>query len=491
MTDPFWRMAPPETDRVNALDDLEVHAIHMDCLWCDQGMAHVLRIVPKNSSTPAALCVFDFGAEQMFKSKILREAQAAPAVTYLIKTLKELPTPRIEYFVISHQDTDHWSLVKYFLDEIEEQEIELEVGKLYYGGADWGPGAKEQMRRLGEYAEEVAPQTVKFSDYTTPDTAPSMLGQIGDVTIHTLMVNSPVASKAASIRKNGTSAVIVIRLGGWMMILPGDATYETLEAINATLKTWTKGSPITPCWVLSVPHHGSLATIVPDSSASVLNFSATDQFVKYCEARSTVASAGIQNSFKHPYLSVLSKFSASTWSRGYRHGPHRIVAYLSDRDDWVQSEPMPNNVYTTVLTHGVTPIAVANWTFAVSKEGEAITFVDVFNGVTKATLDIEDYEDMETAEEKWWDDDDLEVEVLALQHGISPALLTPPTPTARLVAFEKLGEPPPTLPPAPAPRARPAPPEGPRPTRVTAPPPPATVAAGKKGPRRPRADRKG
>lgn len=490
MTDPFWRLAPADDGQVGALDDLEVNAIHLDCLWCDQGMAHVLRIIPKDSSAPAALCVFDFGAEQMFKSKILREAQAAPAVNYLIRKLKELPVPRIEYFIISHQDTDHWSLVKYLLDEVEEQEIALEVGKLYYGGADWGPGAKEQMRRLGEYAEEVAPQTAKFSDFTTPNATPTQLGNVGDVTIHTLMVNAPVSSSAPSIRKNGTSAVIVIRLAAWMMILPGDATWETLEAVNTTLKTWTN-SPVKPCWVLSVPHHGSLATIVPDNTATVLNFAATEQFVTYCEARSTVASAGIQNSFKHPYLSVLSKFSASTWSNGYRHGPHRIVAYMSDRDDWVQSTPMPNNVYTTVLTHSVTPILVANWTFAVSKEGDAITFVDVFKGVTKATLGIEDYEDMETAEDQWWDDDDLEVETLALQHGISPALLTPPTPTARLVAFEKLGQPSPTPPPPPPPRPRPAP-QIPRPTRVTAPPPPAVVADTPRPPRprRPRADGK-
>lgn len=477
MDDPFWRMAPARDDQAAALEDIEVHSIRLDCLWCDQGMAHVLEIVPTTSASPAALCVFDFGAEQMFKSSILREAQAAPAVDFLLRKLKELPSPRIEYFVISHQDTDHWSLVKYFLDEIVKQGIPLKVGKLYYGGADWGPGAKEQMRRLGTYAEVVAPQTVRFSDFDVANATPTQLGKIGDVTIHTLMVNAPVASRSASIRKNGTSAVIVIKLGGWRMILPGDATWETLHAANATLAKWTN-SPIKPCWALSVPHHGSLATIVPDSSAAVLDFAATEQFVNYCEARSTVASAGIENSFKHPYLSVLTKFSASTWSSGYRHGPHRIVAYVPEQGDWAPSTPLTQNVYTTVLTHSVTPIVVANWYFAVSAEGDSITFVDTFNGVTKTTLGIEDYEDMETEEDKWWDDDDLEVELLALRSGVSPIMLQRPTPTARLVAFEKLGQPPPPALPLPPPAPRPAQ-QNPRPTRVFAPPPPKAANGGK------------
>ena len=65
------------------------------------------------------------------------------------------------------------------------------------------------------------------------------------------------SSKAPSLRKNGTSAVVVIDYASERMILPGDSTWETLAFGNTLLKAWTT-SPVQPVKVVSTPHHGSL-----------------------------------------------------------------------------------------------------------------------------------------------------------------------------------------------------------------------------------------
>lgn len=367
----------------------DISHVFVNCLWCDQGMAHLLEIFDETSNTvPAATVLIDFGAEQMFKSRVLKAAQAAPAVNYVISQLEAMATPRIEFVIVSHQDTDHWSLLNYLVDAVEAKGMKLQVGKVCYGGSDWGEGAKAAVKRIGAYTAvpktDVIPWTGFYSDYATADTAPKQLGNIGAVVFRTLVVNAPVKSTSLSLKKNGSSAVMVIEFGGWKFILPGDATWETLKSANGVLAAWT-ASPVQPCYVLSAPHHGSLATIVPDNKAAVIDFSLARRFIELTQPGTVIASAGSKNHFYHPYKQVLDILSTSTGDGGY--GDHDIVAF--DNSDATWSVFITSwNTYTTVLSKGAAPIRVANWYYGTDSTGHVVTRTFAFDTPTTATTDV-------------------------------------------------------------------------------------------------------
>lgn len=371
--------------------ELDVSHIQVDCLWCDQGMAHLLQVHDDESGIPAALALIDFGVDLIGKSETVSIAQAAPAVSYLIDLLKKMQTrglpPRLEFVVVSHQDTDHWALINFLLNEVEKQGIPLKVGYVYYGGASWGEKALATMRRLGALASGVLPWTEEYSDYRNAkivDWKPTELIHIGSVIIRTLLVNAKIAqeAKTPALRKNGTSAVIEVDFQGASYLFPGDATWQTLKTVTDILEAW-KGKPLAPVVLMSAPHHGSLATIVPKHPATVYDFSLLEKFVNQTMPDSVVASAGVTNSHKHPYRVVLDKVGKDATDGQF--GEHAIVAYYAEKADWDQEEII-KNIYTTVVTHGVTPVRAANWYFYTDAEIDFRTRTFEFDAVTKATV---------------------------------------------------------------------------------------------------------
>lgn len=82
------RSRPQAQDRnlanlIDAPDFDEAEFVALAALWSDQGMAHLVEVYEKGSdgTTPAALVLVDFGTETMFKSRVLKAAQAAPPST--------------------------------------------------------------------------------------------------------------------------------------------------------------------------------------------------------------------------------------------------------------------------------------------------------------------------------------------------------------------------------------------------------------------------
>lgn len=369
--------------------------IILHCLWCDQGMAHLLEVYEEGGSQdiPAALVLIDFGAEQMFKSRVLKANQAAPAVGFIVEKLLQLveagKEARIERVVISHQDTDHWSLINYLLDAVEAKEIDLKIGKVAYGGSDWAAGAKAAVARLGEYTadakKDLVPWTGFYTDYNGDKGTKTELFHVGDVYLRTLVVNAPVTSKSPSLKKNGTSAMMVIEFKGTTYILPGDATWETLKSANGVIDNWVKkqkANPVIPCFVASAPHHGSLETIVPKSKAADIDFTLASKFTDLTRPNSVIASAGSKNSFKHPYLSVLGVLASHIGQNGF--GSHPIVVYIQEESDWQVLE-LIGNLYTTVLSTAL-PVKVANWSFALDSDGEKMTVAGTFEQPTKESV---------------------------------------------------------------------------------------------------------
>ena len=372
--------------------ELDVSYVRLDFLWCDQGMAHLIQVFDKtNTDTPAALMLVDFGVEVMLKSKVVVAAQAAPAVAFVIDVLKDMIKrgldPRIEYVVISHQDTDHWGMFEYLLAEADSQSIPLRFGKVYYGGTYWSTGASNLLDQLAartaDPAKDKVPWANNWSDYRNPkvvDNKPTELLHIGAMVVRALIVNAPIPKSAQpSYQKNGSTAVLVVEFGQARYILPGDATWQTLETVNAILETW-EGASLAPTTVMAAPHHGALATIVPDSAKP--DFAILSDFVFFTQPESVVASAGVKNQFKHPYRIVLDELS--NWVLEGEYGDHPYVAYRKEIDNW-ELVTTKRQTYTTVVTHGVEPVKAANWYFA-STGSVFQTKVTVFDAVTKATV---------------------------------------------------------------------------------------------------------
>ncbi|WP_269582945.1 MBL fold metallo-hydrolase [Roseibium sp. Sym1] len=378
------------TDIVNA-DRVELVA-----LWCDQGMAHLIEVYEKNtgSTAPAGLVLVDFGTDVLFKSKVLKAELAAPAVAYVVDRLQaqvdNRRAPFLDGVIVSHQDTDHWSLLQYLVDEVEDKSWagQFKVGKVFRGGSDWGKRAKDTLDNLVKYVSnrnrDYVPWTENTSNYSDPGPRKKVILRIGDVLVRLLTVNAPVASKKMDMKKNGTTAVIVVEFQGVNWVLPGDATWETLQDANKILKkAKDRGvSPLQPCFVLSVPHHGSRRTIVPNDRAFDLDFTIARTFTGYLEPQSTIASAGIVNSYKHPYKDVLAIFSHYVTSNA--NLPHSIVYYVNDGRKW-ESEDTTRLVFTTQLNLDH-PIKVADWRFSLdSNKSPAITS-KIFDGITKEYL---------------------------------------------------------------------------------------------------------
>lgn len=372
--------------------DLDVSYMRVDFLWCDQGMAHLIQVFDKtNTDIPAALMIVDFGVEVMKKSTVVVAAQAAPAVEFVVQVLKAMMSrglePRIEYVVVSHQDTDHWGMFDYLLAEVDKQSIPLRFGKVYYGGTFWSSGALNMLDELA--ARTANPDTDKvpwgndWSDYRNAgvvDNKPTELAHIGAVVVRALIVNAPIPKKASpSYKKNGSTAILVVEFGQARYILPGDATWQTLGFVNAILENW-EGASLAPTTVMAAPHHGALATIVPKSAKP--DFGILSDFVFFTQPESVVASAGVTNSFRHPYRIVLSELSPFVDNGQF--GAHDFVAYRGEIDDW-QTETTVAQIYTTVVTHGVEPVRAANWYFATTGNSFQTKGTE-FDAVTKDTV---------------------------------------------------------------------------------------------------------
>ena len=401
----------PQLEAIPAFAEAEFVAVC--ALWSDQGMAHLVEIYEKggNGVTPSALVLIDFGTEIHFKSRVLKNALVAPAVNYVVARLQDQvnggKTPRLDYVVVSHQDTDHWSMLNYLMDAIEAQtwKDNFKVGKICRGGLDWGKSAKKCLTRLAGYVADAStdyvPWTTNITNYADPDEDPGQAFNIGNVVFRILTVNAPISSKKADLKKNGTSAVIVVEFAGRNYVLPGDATYETLKDANKYLKKWADEgkTPLQPCFCLSVPHHGSLRTIVPNYKATELDFAIVREFTAYLKPHSTIASAGIRNGFRHPYLEVLLEFSKFVGNDV--NLTHQIVFFSNEKQDW-GSFVLTGLLFTTQLTLQL-PIKAADWRFAMNEAGHTYITSLVFDGITKEVA----IERAKAAAELEKDDDEL------------------------------------------------------------------------------------
>jgi beta-lactamase superfamily II metal-dependent hydrolase len=326
-------------------------------LHTDQGMGTLVKIYNEvmGGQQLTSLGLIDLGSETRTKR------YAGDALDVIAAALDEMYTPFFDFIVISHQDTDHWSLLPDLSKRLEKYP-DIGIGNLYYGGTHWKKKAKDTVTEFAtDWGGDVQPWATSLSAYSNPSSAPKPFETIDGVEFCVLMVNADSTKSVA----NGTSAVISVNFGGSTVILPGDATAQTLSAINTTLKKWKK-NPIQPCYLLTAPHHGALATISDNFTTKNPKLTIATEFGTLVSAKWLAASAGFESHFNHPSKKVIAKLSPAVASTAV---DHNYIVYDNDNSKWEAINKTDVNIFTTITTLDDPPVRVS-WNFEMLPSGQ-------------------------------------------------------------------------------------------------------------------------
>ena len=290
-------------------------------LFCGQGMSTLIEYYPDGDAdgAPTHLSLVDMGGNQR---------HADIATKYVVEKLMLQATaglnPTFDTVVISHQDGDHLSLLKNLTAAIGEAPITVSCDNFYLGGASWSATNK---KRVKDFANEMVdedddPMTLAFnepyeSDYidATSRAEVGYITRFGKTFLRVVISGLKVSGVPEDILRNASSTVVAVENGEWSVILPGDATYQTMEAINDYYTEWGAKPLIPRVGALEIPHHGALRTAVENYDAQKpldkLDFKIIKQFAKNMSPLRIAASAGPRNSHNHPVKEVLDVFDGS------------------------------------------------------------------------------------------------------------------------------------------------------------------------------------
>ncbi|MEM8811712.1 MAG: hypothetical protein AAGF59_03775, partial [Pseudomonadota bacterium] len=221
-------------------------------LWCMQGMANLIEIYDADDPTkPAAVVLADFGSESNVQLQASGKNGTAPPVETIIQIIEKRGF-LIDAIIVSHQDYDHWSLLSDLLYELRNPDwkpddpisdkYKLKTGYLFLGGVSWEPKATFALKQVSDTVEELSIQFEEYySSYHDSKNISESFLSYGNIEFKMLAVNGPnpeTNSRAVESPKNASSAVVVVEWKNGCFILPGDATYQTLETINPILNNW-------------------------------------------------------------------------------------------------------------------------------------------------------------------------------------------------------------------------------------------------------------
>lgn len=280
-------------------------------LFAGQGMAHLIEIYNGGVVQPAAdfLVMIDFGGNT---------GPGENAVDYTFNKITAMTVPRIDLMVISHQDSDHLKLLTPLGDKLQAASIAFQIGAIYCGGHGWSAASVATVKSFVSKASNATSVVTSFAEPFRTDYANlnklKFLKQYGIVKIRVLIAQIKLPKVEDDILRNGTSAVIVVENGESAVVLPGDATFQTLDEINKMYAAWEKKgkSPVPSVTMLEVPHHGALRTAVENYLAtglsSTFDFIIVQSFGNFVRPDGIYASAGKRNTHGHPVKEVLDVF---------------------------------------------------------------------------------------------------------------------------------------------------------------------------------------
>ena len=334
-------------------------------LNCDQGMGTLIRIY-NSAGTLANLALIDLGSSAGTKQ------YASDALNEVMKALNEMKTagvaPKIDFLLISHQDYDHWSLLPDLLVKIKDKVSNCTVGEMYRAGSNWSQRAVDAIDDWQKHFKKKCTPLPAPTSHYAPELSEKPLKDIDNVIFRILCANIPIESREPSRQKNGTSAVVAIKFGKVHVILPGDATADTLNWINTEVFAAYMESPVPNCLALGAPHHGALRTIASNFQTDKPNLSVAKVFAENVGAKNVVASAGYYSHYKHPSKECLEVLAGEEVSKDKEE--HSFVWFDFSKYKWLEEEKDRRGIYTTVVGLYTPP---QNWSFTIDNQGR-ITF---------------------------------------------------------------------------------------------------------------------
>jgi hypothetical protein len=257
--------------------------------------------------------------------------------------------------IISHQDGDHVALLKKLTERLEGEKCS--VGKVFAGGSNWSRTNKKTvtdfLTEMDFDEEEVEFDAPYLSHYAKAPSKAKLkaLDKYDDVSLRVLVSGLQLTGtgRTADIVRNASSAVVVVDKGSSCVVLPGDATHQTMEAVNGIL-TVKKFLPTVTGF--EIPHHGALRTAVENYYArgevDDFDWSVITAFANHIKAQQVVASAGPKNHHRHPVEEVLNVFEGNLVAAG----SHGYNSYVFKRGgDGVSSEGWTNFINIKKAEH--------------------------------------------------------------------------------------------------------------------------------------------
>jgi beta-lactamase superfamily II metal-dependent hydrolase len=377
----------------------------LDGLWCGQGMANMVRVFKSEFTDPKTnpsdwLCVFDFGSGGLSESK--KELGITPPVRFMMEQLKLQQkagrTPQIDLLLISHQDRDHWQLLRELNEQIELEKMTVIVARMILGGANWRQSSTDAVmkfyNRVPDPKNNVNWYDSEYSAYYDPK-QPVRTLSIGDLKLSLLVTNVAANDTSDDIERNCSSAVVLLTLPslfgyGYGFILPGDSTWETFERLKVIMEQWPT-KPLPFIYAASVPHHGALRTMNRNNSVVAPDLQDLIWFTEYTRPSSVYASAGIHNTHSHPYRIVLETMGRYA---GVDQFQKRPVVMFNGTTSKFEIEPDVNkNIYSTVLNL-TSPAQTANWIFDITSIKNS-TEIQLFEAGVPGILSAPELSEME------------------------------------------------------------------------------------------------
>ncbi|HKP53053.1 MAG TPA: MBL fold metallo-hydrolase [Chloroflexia bacterium] len=210
-------------------------------------------------------------------------AIAVPDAMTFLKTQFTM-TQDLDLLVVTHADRDHYNRIESLVDELD-----LTVKEVWISGRidDYKVGKFNKfLKKLGNKVYTF-PKTARTpTDFSTPDKT------FGNVNFYILSVNLNYPNYSDP---NPYSLVLMVEYKGVRCVLPGDATFDTENAIIGYF-----GANKLASYALKMGHHGSAVT------------SSGPNWIAAIKPDALFVSA--DNRFNHPSCAVISQFtSIGTW----------------------------------------------------------------------------------------------------------------------------------------------------------------------------------
>jgi len=278
-------------------------------LYVGQGMMTLVEIYSNGVAKPAAdyLALIDAGGSS---------DKAADAVDYVVTKILAKADKKLDLVSISHQDGDHVTLLKSLAEKLTGKGVTC--GRIFAGGSGWSSARAQTVKDFAKVVG-IVPETIVFgvpycTDYAGAKKRDELkhLAQFGDVFFRILVSGLAVTGPGITpdVQKNASSAMVVIENGSFSVVLPGDATYQTMEAAIGILQA--APSLLPQVVALEIPHHGALRTAVENYYAQGqlkdFNWTKLEEFAGVLNAKWVLASAGPRNNHNHPIEEVFRVF---------------------------------------------------------------------------------------------------------------------------------------------------------------------------------------